>query len=170
MTAPRQPPVTEEELDAAAAALVPKLDRLAAIELEEPYTFPTEPDVEHRATQATGYNKTDALGLTDSLEAKITHEFAPHWCALADDKRAKADPVIAILELYPGNAGRVELYLCSGHHANLLDSYRRRALESESPELHLAGRRILALNPRPLDVADVIASGGAPLENPPPST
>ena len=170
MTTPRRPPVTEEELDAAASALIPKLEATADKWLELGHAFTTKPTKPSRRVGLRYGVRDDALGLTDSLEVRITHEFAPHWCALGDDKRAKADPVIAILELYPGNAGRVELYLCAGHHANLLDSYRRRALESESPELHLAGRRILALNPRPLDVTDVIKSGGAPHENPPPSS
>jgi len=157
-------PPTEEELDAAATALIPKLNRIADKALEEPHQFATEPNLEHRAASAHGYTSTDRLGLTDSLDVRITHEFAPRWCALDHDARAKADPVIAILELYPGASGRLELYLCAPHHANLLDTYRRRALEAQTPELHFAGRRIIALNPRPLDVADVIKSGGAPLE------
>ena len=164
MTTPRQPPVTEEELDEAARALIPSLEEAAGKALEEPHDFgaakPTKPS---RRIELRYGVRNDNLGLTDSLDVHLTHEFAPRWCALGDDERAKVDPVIAILELYPGAAGRVELYLCIGHHANLLESYRRRALESESPELHLAGRRILALNPTPLDVADVIKSGGAPL-------
>ena len=164
-----RPPVTEEELDEAAAALIPGLMRASDRALEEPHDFGAAHTRKPTPKPGIRYGiRSDALGLTDTLDVRITHEFAPRWCALGDDARAKVDPVIAILELYPGTAGRVELYLCAPHHANLLDTYRRRALEANTTELHFAGRRIIALNPRPLDVQDVIKSGGATHENPPP--
>jgi hypothetical protein len=162
-TEDRRPP-TEEELDEAARALIPKLNRISDLALEEPHDFTTAPNIEHRRKLALrGGRHIDRLALTDSIEVRLTHEFVPRWCALNHDARAKADPVIAILELYPGSTGRLELYLCVGHHANLTETFRRRSLASNGPELHFAGRRILALNPRPLDVADVIKHGGAPL-------
>lgn len=154
-------PPTEEELDEAARRLIPKLDRLAARALEEPHDFTTEPNTEHRRKlELRGGRQTDRIGITDSLDVKVTTAFGPKWCALGAHNHASADPVILILELYPGSAGRLELYLCPRHRADLIHKHRRRALAGTIAELHFAGRRILALNPRPLDVDEVLEAAG----------
>ncbi len=158
-------PPTEEELDVVASALIPKLDRIAGMALEEPHDFTTAPDIKHRnkLAELRSGNHTDVLGLTDSIEVQITHEFAPRWCALGDGARARHDALVLIVDLYPGAAGRIEIHLCPPHYANLVDTYRRRALVADGPELHFAGRRIIAVNPRALDVVEVLKSGGPPL-------
>lgn len=154
---------TDEELDLAARALIPQLDRIALLHLEEPHNFDTEPHTEHRRKFEHRYGvHSDTLGLTDSITVELTHEFAPRWCALGDGARARHDPLDLIVELGPGDAGRIELHLCPSHYANLANAYRRRALDPEGHELHFAGRLIIAVNPRRLDVTEVLKSGGAP--------
>lgn len=155
-------PPTEEELDDAARALIPTLDRMAELELEAPHGFTTEPRPLVRKGEHRYGIRSDPLGLTDSIEVALSHEFVPRWCALDHDTRARHDPLIVIVELHAGAAGRLELHLCPEHYANLIDTYRRRALVADGPALHFAGRRIIAVNPRPLDVVDVLKSGGAP--------
>ncbi len=159
------PPPTEDEVDEAARAAIPKLDAFAILALEEPHDFTTAPNIKHRnkLAELRSGNHTDVLGLTDSIEVQITHEFAPRWCALGDGARARHDALELIVHLYAGAAGRIEIHLCPPHYANLVDTYRRRALAANGPELHFAGRRIIAVNPRALDVVEVLKSGGAPL-------
>lgn len=153
-------PPTEDELDEAARRLIPKLDRLAIRNLEEPHDFDTEPDTEHRRQFEHRYGvHSDTLGLTDSLEVRVTREFIRRPCALGDSKTATAVPVFVIVELHAGTSGSLDLWLCPEHRQNLIDTYRSRSLANNSA-LHFAGRRIIAVDPRPLDVIDVLKSGG----------
>jgi hypothetical protein len=154
---------TEQELDKAARDLIPILDRMAERALEEPHDFTTKPQKRSLKGEYRYGIRSDRLGLTDSIEVELTHEFAPRWCALGDGARARHDPLNLIVELYPGVAGHLELHLCPPHYANLVDAYRRRALVANGPALHFAGRRIIAVNPRPLDVVDILKSSEVPL-------
>jgi hypothetical protein len=156
-------PPTDAELDAIARALIPQLDAAASKALNLPHNFDNPPAREHRRKLGLrGGRQTDTLGRTDTLTIRLITVFGPKSCALGGHADASADPINLILELDPYASGRLELYLCPPHRNDLITKHRQRTLAGHA-ELHFAGRRILAINPRPLDVVEVLNSAASPL-------